>query len=286
MHKVVEVINFLHELDLLEAHLDEHQHFIDEIVVVESECTYSGMSKNLYFNENKERFQKYNVKHEILPAELLTPIPASYPEEDRKKWFDARRQNREAQQKYIFDKYKNRGDYICLSDCDEIWSRHYWNESIISCMEEGYVWIAPRLRYYAGFLDAPGSLRGHWRIARSDAPRHFRLKGYKRGYGKGWSGWHFSNCYKQPEDYWMKSVGIAQSCGILGWANVPNPESFAGSMQADQNPLNNQPLVRDKVSDLNNLTHLPEWIQNHLDLFPWLSPAVREGKPLWVENYE
>jgi len=27
---VTEVINFLHELDLLEAHLDEHQHFIDK----------------------------------------------------------------------------------------------------------------------------------------------------------------------------------------------------------------------------------------------------------------
>ena len=52
---VTEVINFCHELDLLEAHLDEHQHFMDRIVVVESGATYSGMPKPLYFEQNKER---------------------------------------------------------------------------------------------------------------------------------------------------------------------------------------------------------------------------------------
>ena len=89
-----EVINFLHELDLLEAHLEEHQHFIDRIIVVESETTYSGMKKPLYFEKNKERFARFNIEHEVIPTEIFVPIPPSYGEDERKKWFDTRRNNR------------------------------------------------------------------------------------------------------------------------------------------------------------------------------------------------
>ena len=286
MPKVVEVINFLHELDLLEAHIDEHQHFIDEIVVVESAHTYSGMPKLLYFNENKERFRKYNVIHEILPVELHTPIPGSYPEEERKKWFDTRRNNREAQQACIFDKYKSHGDFVCNADCDEIWSRHHWNESIVPRMEEGFKWIIPRVRYYAGFLDAPGSLRGHWRIASSDAPGHVRVKGIKRGYALGWSGWHFSNCYKQPKDLWLKGVGIAQSCGYLGWEHVPSPDVCAESLKSGVDPITKKPIARNKVSDLSDLSYLPEFMQKNKDMYPWLPFHLRVGKPLWKEDYD
>ena len=281
MVRTVEVINFLHELDLLEAHLDEHQHFIDKIVVVESGRTYSGMPKNLFFNENKERFRKYNVTHEILPFELHTPIPSSYGEEDRKKWFDVRRNNRERQQAYIFEQYKGDGDYICNADADEIWSRHYWHQSIVSCMEEGYIWIAPNVKFFAGYLDAvcPG-MTGHWRIARSDAPGHVRQKHTKRGESKGFSGWHFSSCYKDPVDVWYKGVGIAQSMGYLGWATVPKPIECAELLEQDIDPISKKKIHSGVVMPLDTLSYLPDFMDKHSELYPWLPEHLREGMQL------
>jgi len=200
MPRVVEVINFLHELDLLEAHLDEHQHFIDKIVVVESKTTYSGMSKPLILHENLERFKKYNFEYHEIPIDIFTLIPGHYDESERKKWYDARRNNREAQQAYMFAKFKHLGDYICNSDVDEIWSKETWEGGIHRCMEEDFAYIAPKMKTFFHYVDAPGSTRAHWRIAKSTMNSHVRQKGIKRGNSYGKVG--ISRLYIKP----LKSV--------------------------------------------------------------------------------
>ena len=168
---VTEVINFLHELDLLEAHLEEHQHFMDRIIVVESEVTYSGMTKPLFFGENKERFARFNVEHEVVPLDKFTPIPGNYPESEKKKWFDARRNNREAQQNYIFNKYKVDADYLCNTDADEIWSRDKWHY-LYDMLKEEYCYIAPKTRRFMHFVDRVGSTQAPWRVTKTTQHTH------------------------------------------------------------------------------------------------------------------
>ena len=269
MPKVVEVINFLHELDLLEAHLTEHCTFMDKIVIVESELTYSGMKKPLLFYENRKRFEAYNVEHEVIPVSMFVKIPDEYEEKDRKKWFDTRRNNREAQQTYIFNKYKKGFDYICNTDVDEIWSRNSWHH-IEKMMREEHCYIAPRLRRFMYRMDSMGKVQDYWRITKTDQPTHVRQRGKKRNRTPVEVGWHFTTCYKDPKDVWMKGVGLAQTIGQLGWKRVPTPEECQKLLDNGILPFLNQKINPKRIVDSSELSWLPEYIANNPTKFPWL----------------
>ncbi len=277
--KVVEVINFLHELDLLEAHLDEHQHFIDEIVIIESTLTYSGMTKPLIFNDNRSRFSRFNIKYEEFPKEKFIEIPASYPIEDKKKWFDARRNNREIQQTHIFEKYKSHGDYICNTDVDEIWSRDCWGYAL-DCMKQNFCYIAPRVRRFWYFVDAIAKKQDFWRITKSDMPTHVRQKGTLRGRTE-MMGWHFSGCYLDPKDMWYKGVGLAQSTSYLGWSQVPTPEECTNILESGFVPFMNQKIDPGYgVMPKDDLSWLPPFMSKNPGLYPWLPEKIRENRPI------
>lgn len=44
---------------------------VDEFVLVESEITFSGKQKPLYFELNKQKFSEFNIKHVIIPNNLM-----------------------------------------------------------------------------------------------------------------------------------------------------------------------------------------------------------------------
>lgn len=275
--KAVEVINFLHELDLLEAHLSEHCQFMDKIVVVESELTYSGMPKPLYFQENKKRFEKYNVQHEVIPKSMFAPIPGNYPATEHKKWFDERRNNRERQQRYIFEKYKQGFDYMANTDVDEIWSSgSYWR--IKELMEQDMCYIVPRVRIFFYFADAIAKKQDFWRITNSKMSTHVRQRGTKRGGTNTEIGWHFTTCHPTGFGIWMKGVGLAQSIQYNGWQNVPSPEECEAMMVSGTMPFINQPINPHKVMPKDDLTWLPPYIQQNPNIVRWLPDQYREGR--------
>jgi beta-1,4-mannosyl-glycoprotein beta-1,4-N-acetylglucosaminyltransferase len=282
---VTEVINFLHELDLLEAHLDEHQSFMDRIIVVESARTYSGMSKPLYFEANKERFARFNIEHEVLPQELHVPIPASYGEDERKQWFDERRNNRERQQSYIFNKYKVDADYICNTDVDEIWDRRQWHQ-VMNCMRDEYCYIIPKTRRFLYYVDWIAGWTNNWRITKSSMDTHVRQRGTKRGSTEV-VGWHFNSSYKDSFSMWMKGVGLAQSIGYLGWANAPTPDKCESLLAEGIVPFLNH-VVKEKcelVMPNDDLSWLPPFMKNNKDLWLWLPEELREGIPVHRGKY-
>lgn len=275
---VTEVINFCHELDLLEAHLDEHQHFMDRIVVVESGRTYSGMAKPLYFEHNKKRFSRFNIEHEILPMDLHVGIPSKYDESEHKQWFDERRNNRERQQRYIFDKYKVDADYICNTDVDEIWSRDAFFR-VEELMKKEYCYIEPGLKAFQGYVDNQFQTSNHCRITKSSMDTHVKQKGTLRG-GTLRVGWHFSSVYKNPVDMWMKGAGMAQSLGYLGWETVPSPAECEELMKSGKYPHTGTDVKIKHVMPVDDLSWLPPFMRENKDLWPWLTEEAREGFPV------
>lgn len=59
MVKVFDCFTFFNELDLLDIRLNELSKVVDYFVIVESEETFTGKSKPLVFEENRERFSKF-----------------------------------------------------------------------------------------------------------------------------------------------------------------------------------------------------------------------------------
>lgn len=60
--KVVDVFPFFNELDILEIRLNVLDPYVDCFILSEATKTFSGLDKPLYYEENKERFEKFNHK--------------------------------------------------------------------------------------------------------------------------------------------------------------------------------------------------------------------------------
>ena len=74
--KVFDVFPFFNELDILEIRLNVLDPYVDCFILSEATKTFSGIDKPLYYQENKDRFEKFNHKiiHNIVedttPPEL------------------------------------------------------------------------------------------------------------------------------------------------------------------------------------------------------------------------
>ena len=74
--KVIDVFPFFNELDILEIRLNILDPYVDCFILSEATKTFSGLDKPLYYQENKDRFEKFNHKiiHNIVedttPPEL------------------------------------------------------------------------------------------------------------------------------------------------------------------------------------------------------------------------
>ena len=62
------------ELDLLELRLNTLDEVVDHFVIAEAECSHQNKPKPLYFQENRERFKKFEHKitYIVVPAEEFT----------------------------------------------------------------------------------------------------------------------------------------------------------------------------------------------------------------------
>jgi len=81
--KIFDTFLFFNELDLLEIRLNTLYEYVDYFVVCECTKTFSGKNKPLYFNENKDRFEKYRNK-------IISYVVDEYPKDFRnfnKKYF-------------------------------------------------------------------------------------------------------------------------------------------------------------------------------------------------------
>lgn len=81
--KIYDVFLFNDELDLLELRFEAHYQLVDYFVITESNVTFTGNPKRLWYLENKSRFAKYNNKviHYFIPPEELEVLEPRFPRE-------------------------------------------------------------------------------------------------------------------------------------------------------------------------------------------------------------
>lgn len=104
---------FFNELDVVEIRFKELYDHVDYFVVSESNLTHSGKSKPLYFQENKERFERFNDKIINIVCDNPTVV-------DR---IDMNWTREKCQRNFIYQVLKDRcqdDDIIITSDADEI----------------------------------------------------------------------------------------------------------------------------------------------------------------------
>lgn len=60
--KIYDIFIFFNELDLLEIRLNILNNYVDYFVIIEATKTFTGKDKELFFEENKDRFKKFSDK--------------------------------------------------------------------------------------------------------------------------------------------------------------------------------------------------------------------------------
>ena len=60
--RIIDCFIFYNELDMLEYRLNVLNDVVDLFILVEATHTFVGNSKQLYYQENKERYQKFHNK--------------------------------------------------------------------------------------------------------------------------------------------------------------------------------------------------------------------------------
>ncbi|KAG0084898.1 hypothetical protein BGZ93_006139 [Podila epicladia] len=115
--KMIDIILFNSELDLLDLRLNELQHVVDTFVIIESNTTFSGHPKKLYYKLFSGHFKK--LEHKIHHIEL-PPIS----KEDAKRYSDGWANEHYARDKgvslAIQELQPREGDWLLLSDLDEV----------------------------------------------------------------------------------------------------------------------------------------------------------------------
>jgi beta-1,4-mannosyl-glycoprotein beta-1,4-N-acetylglucosaminyltransferase len=74
--KIIDSFIFYNELDLLFYRLSILDEYVETFILVESTHTFSGHPKPLFYNENKERFSKFN--HKIIHV-IVSDFPYKFP---------------------------------------------------------------------------------------------------------------------------------------------------------------------------------------------------------------
>ena len=64
--KYYDTFSFFNELDLLWLRVNELKELNPIHVLVESKFTHTGDPKPLYFEENKEKFKDFNIRHIVV----------------------------------------------------------------------------------------------------------------------------------------------------------------------------------------------------------------------------
>ncbi|GJJ78113.1 beta-1,4-mannosyl-glycoprotein beta-1,4-N-acetylglucosaminyltransferase [Entomortierella parvispora] len=119
-----DVVIFHKEFDALEIRLRELSPVVNVFFIIESPVTFSGQSKPLYFQENKDRFAAFNHKivHIVIP-----PMTAAEQRRQMKSWNITKREWAEEYHTRDIGLYMaiqmcrpQDGDWIFLSDIDEL----------------------------------------------------------------------------------------------------------------------------------------------------------------------
>jgi hypothetical protein len=275
-----EVIYFSHELDMLEAHLEEHQHFVDKFFLKESPVWWSGLEKPLIFDKNRARFSRFNIEYMMIPSNYFDlSIPRSFPKEEFKKWFDVRRNNRHLSRVYRWEDISKGSDYVMSMDCDEIIDSRRYKHLTKHMKSKQYEHLTIKIQQSQYWVNCPGRKLDLYRVFRGDIPYRATVKHRPRWGSEVCIGWHFTNCYS-PEEIRMKATGITTHYGICGVDNVPSTDEIEKSLKTGHDPFltrwsqgklveRNGLVSPSRVSSKVDRDWAPKFIRENPDKFPW-----------------
>lgn len=123
--KIIDVFSFNGELDLLEIRLNILNEVVDEFIICESDETFTGLPKPLYFEENRARYDKWKDKITYFlmskpDEELLAQAQQSPGVPQHLHWWVREFCQKESMKRALT--HLSDDDLVFIGDADEIWN--------------------------------------------------------------------------------------------------------------------------------------------------------------------
>ncbi|VDB83963.1 unnamed protein product [Peniophora sp. CBMAI 1063] len=216
--RVLDAVLMSSELDLLEIRLNELDGVVDRFFILESNATFTGLPKETYFANNRERFARFSHKIEYRRIDGH-PLAQGQTAWDVER--DTRNTMTELIRAHINTLPPQTPALVLMSDMDEIPSQH--TVSLLKSCHFGpsiHLQLRNYLYSFEWFLGFTS-----WR-----AQAHIwdNSKSYYRHSMSGDraladAGWHCSYCFRTIEEYTIKMKGFSHSDRIGGRLELLDP---------------------------------------------------------------
>lgn len=246
---ITEVIQFSNELALLEAHLDHHRPWGWRTVIVESDRTIMGTPKELIFEANRERFERFDVEYIKMPGEVFKPA-AGYRQMRDNDWL---------KRTWMHENFDPKNPWMLYADVDEIIAEEPTDFEHVDyvgfLLDERMAQVNRRTRYTPEVFRIH---RSNLTPAQIQRPKELQRKVIR-------GGWHFTNCPSVPEEMIIKAQCRHWYFDKDLPEEVPGVEHFEALFGKDVDYITGKTIENSQVITTRDL---PPWMQENLHLFP------------------
>ncbi|KAJ1443913.1 Glycosyl transferase, family 17 [Sesbania bispinosa] len=271
---IFDAIIFSNELDMLEIRWHELYPYVSKFVILESNTTFTGIPKPLFFALNKERFAfaKQKIAHDIYPGRVAVPGSREDP-------FVLESQQRGAMNALLRRAGISHGDILLMSDTDEIPSPHtlkllQWCDGIPPIMHL-------ELKHYMYSFEFPVDYSS-WR-ATSHVYGPWTRYRHSRQTNVIFSdaGWHCSFCFRYISEFVFKMTAYSHADRVkrksfLSHSRIQNL-ICKGDDLFDMLPeeYSFQELIKKmgSIPRSASAVHLPAYLIENADKFKFLLPG-------------
>ncbi|KAM6502489.1 glycosyltransferase family 17 protein [Amanita muscaria] len=282
--QVLDAVLMSSELDLLEIRLNELDPIVDFFFIVESNATFTGLPKKTYYEDNKERFAKFEhkIKYHFLPGYEL--------EQGQSAW-DFEAATRDTMTSLLRThitqpRHSNTRFLVIMSDLDEIPSQHTLR--LLKACDFGskiHLQLGNFLYSFEWYL-GPSSWRASVHLW--DGTSYYRHSKSTETILAD-SGWHCSYCFRTIPEYVVKMEGFSHADRIGGRKSLLDPKRLQDTICRGKDIFGMLPEAysyHDLFSQMNldplaSAVHLPRYIIENADKFRFLLPGgcIRQDAP-------
>ncbi|KAL2961841.1 hypothetical protein AAZX31_17G108900 [Glycine max] len=202
--RIFDAVIFSNELDMLEIRWHELSPYVSKFVILESNTTFTGIPKRLFFALNRERFSfaKQKIVHDIYPGRIAVPGSHEDP-------FVLESKQRGAMNALLRRAGISNGDILLMSDTDEIPSPHtlkllQWCDGIPPIMHL-------ELRNYMYSFEFPVDYSSWRATAHVYGPRSQYRHSRQTDVIFSDAGWHCSFCFQYISEFVFKMTAYSHA---------------------------------------------------------------------------
>lgn len=272
--RVYDAVIFSNELDMLEIRWRELHPYVTKFVILESNTTFTGIPKPLFFAANRARyaFAEGKIAHDTFSGRVAN-------RESHEDPFKLESEQRVAMNGLLRQSGISYGDLLIMSDTDEIPSPHtlkmlQWCDGIPPVMHL-------ELRHYMYSFEFPVDY-GSWRAtAHIYGPRtHYR---HSRQTDLIFSdaGWHCSFCFRRIRDFIFKMTAYSHADRARRKDHLSYPRIQKLICQGDDlfDMLPEEYTFQEMIKKLGPIprsasaVHLPAYVIANAEKFKFLLPG-------------